>query len=675
MNLENYTVAVRLSLVENVSRGLVALGGRFAALNAQATLFQSKLNALKHQVAVGAAMFAGGAAIASPFVYATIQAGKLQQQLKAVQLATSASANEMEHFRRTVDRVAETSIFKSVDIATMAKTLATANTFNPSQVEQLLPSFAKFATSQQLIKGTSITKSTEQAIQLAEITGHFTPDSINKTLDAFTKLSLLMPGSIDKVLGAFKYAEGTMKNVMGVSDEDTLLMVAMLQRMGVQGTRAGSQMLALVSRSIPNVFGSGLWVGQSKPQLGKMGFLDSKGNPDIYDQAGKFSFVKFFGHLGTYVHKEFAQNAPGVARSDIMKTFQQTFGTMGTRIASLFINPKAIDELNKMGEAFAKFPNLDVVAGQMDGLFSKQLQQTISLFGTLFASLGNALLPSATGGLKGFNDQLIKMIEYVDTHQDTIRMFEEAILGLAGALIVGGSIIMLRAALMGLLIPVQMLTGFATLLFPSLAGPILGLSAPVAAAIAGVVALGVAIYEMYKHWDFLVAKVIEWNSYLSHFEAYNIARRGFQNLWDAIILPIKPAILAFEFLFNTIQKGINLLKPQIVPLAQSGFKKIEDGFNYLFPNAKNPFAYGSGDSVNNSPLSSSGNGRLPNAGASSPHVGSMSPIHVHVNIDGHKVATAVVGHVTRQIGQVPSSGSVFDSRLSHVPTVLNNMGY
>lgn len=648
---ENYNVAVKLSLVENVSRGLLSMAGRFAAVNRQADLMQAKLSALKSQVAMGAGMIGAGAVIAAPFLVAINQAGKLQQQLKGVQLATHATDAQMEMFRKTVDQVALGTTFTNVQIANMGKKLATANSFSPDQIQRLMPSFANFAMAQSIIKGTGIEKSTDQAIKLAEVTGHFTPETIQPTLDAFNKLSLVMPGTIDQVLAAFVYADTTMKNVMGVSDNTTLLMVAFLQRMGIQGGRAGRGLLALVTRTLPQVFGSGLFPNQNaQMKLREMGLLNAQGQSDVFT-AGKFDPMKFFEHLSLYTKQLFQQFSPEVARSRYMAAIQNTFGTMGGRIATAFANENAMKALLDMAKSFANMPNLDQTVEALNDLFNKQLPQAQAGITSLFATLGYALLPAATDALKGFNTILARAILFIHDNQTTVAIFSKAILGIAGLSILGGTLLIVRAGLMGLLIPLQLFGGAIGLLSATSGlalAPILGIGA----------ALGLAAVGAYK-------------------AAETISGMSWSDFTNGVKTSLALVNFMFDGLFTSIENEIKGLlgikvandpRTDIVDNQDAYYRRIA----LQYPNSPDARAYRGSHKM---PLVDSTLPSRGNKGSTLNGSGTVKqPIHVSVNLDGRKVGHAVAEHISHEGFNVPSAGSAFDPTLSPMPTMNNNIG-
>lgn len=79
--MEAYSVAVRVSLINQVSRGLLLMAGQFKMADAQAALFQKRLDGIKRGLAFGAVQTAAGLGIIAAFKPALEQARQFQQEV------------------------------------------------------------------------------------------------------------------------------------------------------------------------------------------------------------------------------------------------------------------------------------------------------------------------------------------------------------------------------------------------------------------------------------------------------------------------------------------------------------------------------------------------------------------------------------------------------------------
>jgi len=85
MGLEMYSVAVKLSLINHVSAGLMTISKSLHGTGMDVDLLNSKLAAIGKQAALGGAMFGGGLAIASLFKGPINEAIKYQKETAKLQ--------------------------------------------------------------------------------------------------------------------------------------------------------------------------------------------------------------------------------------------------------------------------------------------------------------------------------------------------------------------------------------------------------------------------------------------------------------------------------------------------------------------------------------------------------------------------------------------------------------
>lgn len=632
MSAGDYNVAVHLSLVENVGKGLLGLAGRFTVLNKSADIFNAKMIALKSQIALGGMMIGGGAAIAAPIIYAVTQAAKLQQQLSFVQEKTKSSTEEMNRFRGAVEDIAGITGFTSTQVATASKTLSLGLNASLDQIRDVLPLFSEFAAVQLRMKNTPIQTSVSQALQLVHLTGGKTDkESIQKNLDLLSKVSLIMPGNISKVLSAEKYAQGTLGNLFHVSTEQSLLFFASLQRMGIEGTRAGSQLLQAINRSMgKGILWAGLSIGgksASGTQLEKIG-LTKNNVPQFFDKNGQFNTEKWLGILNAFVKKEYATKPSAVASGEIATMFAQTLATTGTRIAAATSTDEGRRQLDEQQKSFQSAPALSEQFKQLQNLLGMQTTRVLSNFTSLIAELGYDLLPDATNIMGAFADKIHDFTLYAHSHQELVAFFEKALLAVAGLSIVGGTLLIVRAGLMGLLIPLQLLK--------------LGIIGVETASIPALVVfggIGIAIaavgYGAYKLWQTL--KTIDWHE----------LGQEFSYLWKVI----KSEFVLF---FDWIKSKIEFWKPA----ASVDNNSVNSGFIHkTIANTINPISSG-----NN-------NNRGKNITQNK-----NQPLHAHFYLNTSKFASAMIDDIYNQATKVPNSPSQFDSNLSPMPSVFNSIG-
>jgi hypothetical protein len=457
--LQAYTVAVKLSLVSNVSAGLAAMSKQFASTNAQAVLLQKKLAGIKAQAMTGAMMFGTGAAMAAPIVYAVTKAAELQKQLIAVQIATRGTTKEMVDMRRGIESIASQTIFSNIDVAKMGKLVATGTGLGATDVSKLLPAYAKFADVQYLMKGTNYDASVKDAIRLAHTAQHYSPDALNKYLDLLTKASMIVPGSLGEVGHALKYSQGIGKTALGIDDESMVLLTSLLNRLGFAGSRGGTNLIAAMTRTIPGIFGSGLLTGKSGIALNAMGMVGADGKSKFF-KNGKFDSFSWMGGLSEYVQREFASNPEAIARQKIMTNFQHAFGTQGSRVASLLSDPKALEQLRTIGEAFRGYGGVDSMQEKFaNESVSQKMFNAKTNFQSALTEIGYTLLPMAATGLTKLNRSLQGLIAWVTENPGKVKAMAIAFSALSGLLMAGGLINLAAAGFRGLALVLPILAG------------------------------------------------------------------------------------------------------------------------------------------------------------------------------------------------------------------------
>jgi len=443
--LEAYSVAVKLNLINHVTPGLAALAAQFTATDAAAKKLQARLTAIKTQFMAGAGLFVTGAVMAAPIVYSIGKAAELQKQLIAVQIATRGTNSEMVSMRRNIESIASQTIFSNVDVAKMGKLVATGTGLGAGDVSRLLPAYAKFADVQYLMKGTNYEQSVKDAVRLAHAANHYDPASLGSYLNLLTKASLIVPGGLNEVGHALKYSQGMAKGALGISDENMVLLTALLNRLGFAGSRGGTNLIAAMTRTIPGVFGSGLLKGKSAEALAAMGMVNAQGYSKFF-KGGNFDAFAWMGGLGEYVNREMARHPEAIARQLIMRNFQHAFGVQGSRVASLLSTPQAMEQLRQIGVAFQGYGGVD---SMQERFANESVQQKMinakTNFQSLMTEIGYTLLPVVNKGLTHLNNGLKTLIAWVTDNPGKVKAMAYAFSALSASLMFGGVVNLVAA--------------------------------------------------------------------------------------------------------------------------------------------------------------------------------------------------------------------------------------
>lgn len=452
---ENYQVAVKISLINHVSAGLALLTSQFASTDAAAAKLQKRMDSIKTMAKGGAYLLGGAGVLAAPFLFAIDKAAELQKQMIAIQLATRGTTGEMDKMRGAIEGIAAQTIFSNIDVAKMGKLIATGTGLGANQVTSLLPTFGKFADVQTLMKGTPFEQSTNTLVRLAHLAGHFDAPGLSKYADLLTKASLIVPGGLGEVAGALQYSQGVAKSALGVDDENAVLLVSLLNRLGLKGSRGGTNAIAAMTRTIPGIFGSGLLKGKSNEALRDMGMTDAQGHSKVF-KDGKFDVVTWMGLMGEFVQRQFASHPEAIARQNIMKDFQHAFGVQGSRVATLFSSPQAIEQFKLIGKSFNEAGGAEAMQKRFaDESVAQQWTNAKTNFISAMTELGITLLPMASKALKALNRELGAVVVWISKHQSATKKLAESFLALAGVMAFSGTVLLLTSAFRGLFLVMQ----------------------------------------------------------------------------------------------------------------------------------------------------------------------------------------------------------------------------
>jgi TP901 family phage tail tape measure protein len=470
------------------------------------TALKTRLDSLKLTAMKAGLQLTAAFAIATPIKDMISDAAKLQKEMIGIGLGARGSAADLTALRGVIEDVAGKTMFSSVDVAKMGKQLATGTGWNRQQVAADLPIFAQFADAQQIMKGTSYTESTKTGIQLAHLAGYSKPEDISKYLDLLTKASFTIPGGLGEIAHSLKYSQNALKT-LGLSDDQSILLNATLNRMGLSGSRGGTTAIAALTRSIPGIFGSGLLKGKSAEALQAMGMADAGGHSTVFSN-GKFDTLLFMKRLADYEQSEFASHPEAIARQNILKNLQRAGGVNGARGMELLASPAAVAALQSVQQSLDKGAGTAAVQQTFaDQSVLQQFNNAKTNFTTLMSELGYTLLPTVSQGLKGFNTGIQKLIELVRNHPNIAAGALYAGVGAAGILGAGAALNMGRFALggFGLFREVAQIGTAATAASGSIAAA--GGAAVIAASIAGIgvvlAGIGLAAADVLKHTDFL----------------------------------------------------------------------------------------------------------------------------------------------------------------------------
>lgn len=461
---EAYKVGVTLSLTNKVTAGLLLIGRDAARTQGVISALQVKLDRMKESGKRAAYELGAAFTIAAPFAIAIADAARLQKEMIGIQAVTRGTTREMDSMRKVIESVAGQTVFSSIDVAKMGKTVASGTGLSAGKVSSILPEYAKFADVQYILKGTPYEQSVKDAIRLAHTAQHYDAASLSKYLDLLTKASFVVPGGVGEIGHALKYSQGMGKTALGISDDNMVLLTALMNRLGLSGSRGGTNLISAMIRTNPGIFGSGLLTGKSAGALRAMDMVDSGGHSKFFTD-GKFDAFKWMQGLSSYVAKEMASRPEALARQEILKNFQFAFGVQGSRVASLLADPQAVSQFIALNEQFQKGAGTSAIQSKFanESVWQK-FENARTNFTSAMTELGWVLLPMATKGLTALNISLAWLTETIRDHPRLVKTLSYAFIGLSASLAFAGTVNLLKFAFIGLSIPFKLFAGSMTTL-------------------------------------------------------------------------------------------------------------------------------------------------------------------------------------------------------------------
>lgn len=362
-------------------------------------------------------------------------------------------------------------------------------------------------------------------------------------LDMVAKASQKSNTNVDALMEAFLVAGGNMAS-FNVPLEEATSLLGILANRGYKGAEAGTAMNAIFTNLTSGLGTS----GKAMKKLGLSAF-DSKGNFKGLENV----FLELKEKLEGMTEKQQAQYVAMIAGKEHLKTFQAIMAGLGDEYGDLK------GEISSANGALQQMYDImtDNLKGRWDEFTSALEEAGISIFKNLQPALEKIL-----GNLQMLVDRFNNLSPVI---QHTI-------------LIVSG----IAAAIGPLLVIIGTLVNSIGVLIPIIAG----ISAPVLAIIAGLVAFGVALVALWRNSEtfrngvtsaFLAIKELALNAFeiISKFIQEKLG--AVKSFWDENGSQFLEAV---ENVFNGIMKVIDFVMPAvlfIIDMVWTAIKQIIDG--------------------------------------------------------------------------------------------------
>lgn len=451
MAFEMYSVAVKLSLINNVSAGLSLISKSLGAAGTDADRLNSKLASIGKQAAIGGAMFAGGVAIAGLFK-APLDAAR-QYDLAFTKFKTMNLGAEVN---RQADGFARSANVLGVSAKDMMASLSeSVGLFgNFDLAKKLAPQIAGLNAANSAIfagKVGHIDEGSTRALMkfIDRRGGTHDEATFMRNLNLAERMVTGSGGFIKfRDLDQFSQMGGTA--FRGLSDEGILNMSLLLQEQG--GAKAGTSLMSTYQNLI-----AGRTPKKTMAMLAEYGLGDLKmethgavGGKQIKSlvmgnikngellQANPPEWIRSVFLPALSAHGVTGESQVLKATNDLIsnRTASNQASIMGTqqlqliRDANLARNAMGVDQVQK---AYADDPN-------------SKFANLTARWNDLLVNLGNAILPTVIGAL----EKLIPMVQsasaWIDANHESIKAWGKGILLFSGFLMAGGLLNMTIAA-------------------------------------------------------------------------------------------------------------------------------------------------------------------------------------------------------------------------------------
>ena len=408
--------------------------------------------------ALGASLFALGAAAAAPLGMSAATFAAFDDGMRAVRAVTQATAEDFAKLTEEAKRLGATTSFSASEVATLMTELGRAG-FKPDQV------IAMTAAVMNLARATG-TDATESAGFMAATIRQFGLEAgeATRVADGLTAAANKSFNSVNMLGEALSYA-GPVAADANMSLEETLAILGTLGNMGIQGSEAGTALRRLLV----------LTAAEAEKFTETFGVATA-------DAAGNTRpLVDILGEVA-----EAANNLPTAERG---KKFAEVFGMLGITSASA-IGKTAANTKELLAEIQAATGVAASSAAEMESGIGGAFRILKSSVEGVAIAIGEALegpLRKMTDAASGAFSGLIKWIE---ANHEAIQNFAKVALGLiaAGAAIfaIGSAFAASGAIIAGVVATLGMVGTLVSVIGSAFAL----LITPIGATIAGVVALG-----------------------------------------------------------------------------------------------------------------------------------------------------------------------------------------
>ncbi|VVQ19895.1 hypothetical protein [Pseudomonas fluorescens] len=551
MAFEAYSVAVKLSLINHVSAGMLMISKSLATAGQDVDKLNSKLASIGKQGAIGGLMVAGGLGIAAMFKGPLEEASKFQNEIerfRSLGLGDKVT-NDAVKFASGMNTYG-TSIRENLGLLRDAQTVF--GDFHEAQM--VTPLLAKMKFANAAIFGDEGGAMKDRAfmdmLKVIEMRGGLkSQEAFEKQANMIQQVQTATGGRVgaNEYLNFIKTGGVAAKGMK--DDKFYYNMEPLIQEMG--GFRVGTGLMSGYQNLV-----QGRTTQRAAIELMRIGML----NPDMveYDKIGRVKQIKPGAVKGSDLMVEDPYQwmktvmLPAFAAKGI--TSQQgilneigaifTNRTASNLYSTMFLQQGSIEKNMKLNAGAA---GIDELEKNAKNTMSGKLIELNKKWTDLQLKLGDVILPLAIRALDKLNPMLKDLAGWMDKNQGTVKGLTYALLGLSAFLVGGGLINLVLAAARGF----------------KLLGSVL-LMNPIGLVIVGIAAVAFLLWNNWKEVSSSLKLV--WGD----------MKTMFVKLFQGdIIGAFKSFAMAFltgwQTVFNTLIAGVNLVLPDSMQISKTTF--------------------------------------------------------------------------------------------------------
>ena len=502
MSIEAYKIAVRVSLVENVTRGLVSLSRHFNAVDLDAKKLEQRLASIGKLTLLGGGMAAaGGAALKM-----------LQGPLDAAKAYETAQARfETLNLGATVNRQADefargTKVFGTSSTELMETLRESYGMIgNMDMAKRIAPMISELNAANSVMFGGKVGKidsnATRSIMRFMDMRGLTdTPEEIQRGLNLAQRLVTGSGGAL-KFNDLEQFAKRGGTAFKALSDEGVMMMSTMMQEMG--GASAGNAVMSLQQNLVAGRTTKKAMAALQALGLGELGEVKhgSVGGKDYKTVQIKSiqDRQKLIENPGQWIIDNVipALDKRGItdtsARAAIINDLISNRTASNLAVSFGTQSAQALRDKLMVQNAMGAQQTVDTAKQKLAG---KELDYEAKL-ANLKLELGQKILPLAVWGLEKLIGALDRVTAFAKEWPNFTQALVVGVAALSGMAVLGGSVLLFKAALGALGIAIPALTASTTV---SAAGMAL-LTTALKVGLAGAAAF--AVFEIFKLGDAL----------------------------------------------------------------------------------------------------------------------------------------------------------------------------